>query len=241
MPHSDRSVPAHERQRIQTGKCEPEKATIPGTDRFVDFRSRAYSTSGNAPENSPRVEHDARYGSPQSHISAPKRKRIGSSTLSVSDRESASSIGNDLPGLAADISTASEDDSSDAAGSIANEPPGLNANISTASETESRETASSSNEAIETTAALAAADNASNERLTATAQPESEFARQLRLNNRMLEEQDDEQDEPMHKWLDDSNDPWSVPKMLYGQGRVERVLALATMMAEADRLFPPRH
>lgn len=60
--------------------------------------------------------------------------------------------------------------------------------------------------------------------LAAAARPESLFAQQLALQNLISDA--DEEHEPMHKWLDDRNDPWSVPRILNGEERVRHALPL---------------
>lgn len=47
----------------------------------------------------------------------------------------------------------------------------------------------------------------------------------------------EEEHEPMHKWLESSTDPWSAPKAMHGETRGEHELALKSMIADFERIL----
>lgn len=124
---------------------------------------------------------------------------------SVSGGQAPSSVPNSLPPLDDDASTASESDSVDVAREV---------------------------DDASAAASFSNTDSYGGLQVLAAAQPPSTFSQQLMLHNHMSEEE--EEHEPMHKWLESNSDPWAVPKLLYGESRAEHELALRLSLAQFD-------
>ncbi|KAK5123086.1 hypothetical protein LTR85_003282 [Meristemomyces frigidus] len=145
-----------------------------------------------------------------SHIHEMKREHA--QIASLSDQSATSQSSDDLPMLDTDVSTASGTDSVDGACEdmkwMSAAPPTEPANES------------------ENDLALAAA-----------AQPPSELAQRLSLQNFMAG--GEMEYDAVQEWLHDSNTPWSVHTMTYRDSKSQHIHTLEEMLSRCDRVMSP--